>query len=163
MVHNPKISVCVPTYNGEEYLRECLESFRAQTFTDFEVLVFDDNSSDGTRGLAAEFARQDSRFRVQKNPQRLGLVGNWNVCARAVRGEWIKYVFQDDLLRVDCLEKMLAMALAKNASFICCRRDFIFEGDISADVRDFYQGTARQIDEFFAKENPASPENFARQ
>ena len=94
----PPISVCVPTYNGMKYLRECLDSILVQSFENFEVIIVDDQSADGSVDLLSEYAAQDERIRVFRNPQNLGLVGNWNRCLDLASAEWIKFVFQDDLI-----------------------------------------------------------------
>ena len=104
----PIVSICIPTYNGAKYLRECLDTVLSQTFTDFEVLLVDDQSSDETLSIAQEYAAKDTRIYVKQNEQNLGLVGNWNCCIELAQGEWIKFVFQDDLIAPECLEKMLA-------------------------------------------------------
>ena len=122
----PIVSVCIPTYNGSQFLKECIESILAQTFSNFELLIIDDRSSDNTIDLAEEYATRDSRIKVTINTQNLGLVGNWNRCLEIARGEWIKFVFQDDLLAPECLEKMLA-ATALGKPIIYCDRNFIFE------------------------------------
>ncbi|MDR0501547.1 MAG: glycosyltransferase, partial [Coriobacteriales bacterium] len=59
----PAITVLVPIYNVEKYLRQCLNSLLAQTFTDFEVICINDGSTDGSSAIANEFAQSDSRFR----------------------------------------------------------------------------------------------------
>ncbi|MDJ0688712.1 MAG: glycosyltransferase family 2 protein [Xenococcaceae cyanobacterium MO_188.B32] len=125
-MNKPLISVCIPTYNGEKYLRECFDSVLAQTFSDFEVLVVDDRSSDETINIAKEYAGQDHRIRVVQNESNLGLVGNWNRCIDLAQGEWIKFVFQDDLIQPTCLEKLISVSKPKSA-LICCRRNFLFE------------------------------------
>jgi glycosyltransferase involved in cell wall biosynthesis len=122
----PKISVCVPTYNGANFLGECLDSILSQTFTDFELVIIDDRSSDNTVDIAKEYAAKDSRIEVAINPRNLGLVGNWNRCLEIAKGEWIKFVFQDDLLAHECLEKMMA-ATVFGKPIIYCDRNFIFE------------------------------------
>ena len=65
----PAISICIPTYNGKQYLPECINSIIAQTFGDFEVLICDDQSSDGTLDYARELAKGDKRFRFIANPR----------------------------------------------------------------------------------------------
>jgi glycosyltransferase involved in cell wall biosynthesis len=111
----PLVSVCIPTYNGAKYLKECLDSVLAQTFTDFEVLIVDDKSSDETLSIAQEYATYDPRFRVIQNECNLGLVGNWNRCVELAQGEWIKFIFQDDLIEPACLERMLAVRKSESA------------------------------------------------
>ena len=131
------VTVCIPTYNGEKYFKECLDSIQAQTFTDFEVLIVDDCSSDNTVKIAQEYANCDPRITIVINQQNLGLVGNWNRCAQLAQGEWLKYVFQDDLIAPTCLEKMLAFA-SPDTSIICCKRDFLFSTETSQKTKDNY-------------------------
>jgi glycosyltransferase involved in cell wall biosynthesis len=130
----PTVSVCVPTYNGSEFLAESLDSILAQTFTDFELLIVDDQSSDQTLAIVAEYAAQDSRIKVIQNPQNLGLVGNWNRCIELAQGEWIKFVFQDDLIAPTCLEKMLNASDGER-DIVFCRRQFLFSENTSAAIR----------------------------
>lgn len=134
---SPEVSVCVPTYNGERYLRPCLESILAQTHTDFELLIVDDASSDGSLALLAEYAARDGRVRVLQNSFNLGLVGNWNRCIELARAPWIKYAFQDDLLAPDCLECMLAAGAT--CPIVFARREFCFEPNIPKEVMELYR------------------------
>jgi glycosyltransferase involved in cell wall biosynthesis len=153
----PRISVCIPTYNGEKFLRECIESVLEQTFRDFEVVVVDDCSSDGTVAIVNEYAAGDPRIRVIRNEQNLGLVGNWNRCVELARGEWIKFVFQDDLLMPACLERML-QASCGHAGLISCRRKLIFEEGTTARSREWYLQHASMVDNLFSTEHVVSPE-----
>ena len=133
----PVVSICIPTYNGERYLKECLDSVRSQSFSDFEVLIVDDQSSDKTLEIAQDYANQDERVKVISNPVNLGLVHNWNRCIELAQGDWIKFVFQDDLIERQCLERMLS--LSKDKSLItCCSRKFIFDDKVSDSVRQYY-------------------------
>ena len=133
----PQISVCVPTYNGSSFLAECIESILSQTFSDFELIIIDDRSSDRTAEIAEEYVYKDSRIKVIKNPRNLGLVGNWNRCIEIAKGEWIKFVFQDDIIDPLCLEKMFA-ATKLGKPIIYCRRNFIFEAGTHEAVREYY-------------------------
>jgi glycosyltransferase involved in cell wall biosynthesis len=131
------VSVCIPTYNGAKYLRECLDSVLSQTLTNFEVLIIDDQSSDTTLSIAEEYAQKDGRIRVRQNPQNLGLVENWNQCVELAQGEWIKFVFQDDLIAPTCLEKLLS-ACSGNDQIVFCNRTFLFEADVSQSTKAGY-------------------------
>jgi glycosyltransferase involved in cell wall biosynthesis len=93
-----KVSVLVPVCNGEAFLAECLESILAQDFADMEILIADDASTDGSAAMVERYAARDSRIRWWKNPGNLGLARNFNCCLRAAKGEYIKYVLQDDKL-----------------------------------------------------------------
>src|SRR5438552_8302595 len=120
----PQVSVCIPTYNGAAYLTDCLDSVVSQTYSSFEVLVVDDCSADASAEIARTYARRDSRIRVFVNETNLGLVGNWNRCVQLARNEWIKFVFQDDLIRPECLERMLAVAVESGKPIVSCAREF---------------------------------------
>jgi glycosyltransferase involved in cell wall biosynthesis len=133
----PTVSICVPTYNGERYLRPCLDSVLVQTHGDFELLIVDDASTDGTPELLDAYAARDSRVRLVRNASNRGLVGNWNRCIELARARWIKFAFQDDLLAPDCVERMLAAGAARPIVF--ARREFIFEQGTPDDVCAFYR------------------------
>ncbi len=96
----PKISVCIPTYNYGHYIAFAVESVLNQQFTDFELIIVDDCSKDNTEEVVSRFLR-DERVLFKKNERNLGLVGNWNKCLSKARGEYIKFVFADDVLASD--------------------------------------------------------------
>ena len=137
MNRSPLVSVCIPTYNGQTYLRECLESVSAQSFPDIEILVLDDHSLDDTLSILDEHAKRDPRIRVSRNKKNLGLVGNWNRCVELAKGEWIKFVFQDDLIAPTCVEK-LGSAGEKGSSMVVCRRNIIFDAE-SVELQPVYR------------------------
>ena len=89
---NPLVSVCVPTYNGARFLRQCLDSALAQSWRDLEILVVDDGSTDESVAIARDYARRDDRVRVAVNAANLGLVENWNRCVALARGRWINFI-----------------------------------------------------------------------
>src|SRR6266498_4705624 len=103
----PKVSICIPTYNGAAYLADCLDSALAQTYREFELLLVDDGSTDDTVKIAEDYERRDSRIRLVSKGKNLGLVQNWNRCVKLAQGDWIKFLFQDDLLDSSCLTRML--------------------------------------------------------
>ena len=131
------ISVCIPTYNGGKYLKACLQSVCQQTFTDFEIIICDDYSSDNTVEIVKAFQQKDSRIKLSVNEKNLGLVGNWNRCLEIAQGEWIKFVFQDDLISAACLEQMLKIATDKT-QMVLCEREFIFEKEVADDIKNEY-------------------------
>jgi glycosyltransferase involved in cell wall biosynthesis len=124
----PAVSVCVPTWNGSAYVADALRSALAQTFRDFELLVVDDASTDDTLRVAASF--DDPRVRVHRNERRLGLPGNWNRCLKLARGEYVKFLFQDDLLEPDAVRQLLeALRRTPEAGLAFGRRNIRHEGD----------------------------------
>jgi glycosyltransferase involved in cell wall biosynthesis len=123
----PRVSVCVPTYDGALYLGETLESILAQTFGDFEILVVDDGSTDGTLDVVASF--KDPRLALHRNPRRLGLPDNWNRCLALARGEFVKFVFQDDTVTPSAIARLLhALEADPEAAFAFSRREIRHEG-----------------------------------
>jgi glycosyltransferase involved in cell wall biosynthesis len=105
----PKISVLIPTYNYGRYLAQALESVLMQTFTDFEILVVDNCSSDDTNEVIQRFKDCDSRIRYIRNPSTVDMV-------RAAKGEYIKFLFSDDFLVSPMALELLAGALDSNSS-----------------------------------------------
>lgn len=93
----PAVSIIVPSYNQAHFLKECLDSIAAQTFTDWEVIVVDDASSDGKaiRGILAEY---DSRFRLILHTTNRGLAASRNTGIASARAEWVLPVDADDRL-----------------------------------------------------------------
>lgn len=107
---NPKITVCIPTYNYGRYLPAAIESVLGQNFTDFELLIIDDCSKDDSREVIARYAAVDPRIIFRTNPVNIGMVKNWNLCLQEARGAYIKYLFGDDLLvDADALGRMAAV------------------------------------------------------
>lgn len=107
---NPKVSVCIPSYNCASYIGEAIESVLAQTFSDFELLIIDDCSTDASCAVIEEYLKRDGRIRFLRNSRNLGMVNNWNHCLAESRGEYIHYLFADDLLASpECLARMSAI------------------------------------------------------
>lgn len=88
----------MPVYNSAAYLREAVDSALNQDCSDFEVLIVDDCSTDGTAQIAAAYAAADSRVRFIANSRNLGMVANWNFCLESAVGEYVKFLFGDDIL-----------------------------------------------------------------
>jgi len=123
----PKVSVCIPAHNHARFLPEAIDSVRKQTFTDYELLIIDDCSHDNTKEIVDEYAKNDKRIRFKINPINLGMVNNWNLCLSEARGEYIKFVFSDDLLSSpDALRKMASILDSDpGVSLVSSARKFI--------------------------------------
>jgi len=107
---HPRISVLVPVYNAGAYLTACLESVLAQDFTDVEILLSDNCSTDDSTAIMAAFAKKSPRLRWWRNAENVGVVGNFNHCLAEAKGEYVKYVLADDkLMRNDSLSQMAAV------------------------------------------------------
>ena len=130
------ISICIPTFNGEKYLKECFDSVLAQSYKNVEIIVVDDGSTDDTVSIIEEYIKRDQRIIFSKNLSNLGLVANWNKCLDLAKGEWIKFVFQDDIIEDDCLIVMHKAAFGN--SIAVCDRNFLFDDSISESIKTYY-------------------------
>lgn len=101
----PKVSIIVPVYNAKDYLHRCVDSILAQTFTDFELLLIDDGSSDSSDIICDDYSIRDSRIRVF-HKENGGVSSARNLGLDRAYGEWITFVDSDDWLAVEYLEKM---------------------------------------------------------
>lgn len=92
----PLLTIGVPVFNGERYLREALAGIQAQTFADFEVVIADNASTDGTEEIARAVVAEDARFRYVRRERNLGLVGNYNRLFEETTGEYFAWHDGDD-------------------------------------------------------------------
>lgn len=92
---NPKLSIIIPVYNVQQYLRECLDSIIAQTFTDWECLLIDDGSIDKSSDICDEYSRKDSRF-IVKHQQNRGQAAARNVALTIFKGDYVTFLDSDD-------------------------------------------------------------------
>ena len=115
----PKISVIIPVYNVEKYLRECLDSVRAQTFMDWECICVDDGSTDSSPAILDEYAGKDSRFTIIKREH-----SNAGACRNAgldvAKGEYLSFLDSDDVFSPKMLEIMYDAAKRSNADIASC-------------------------------------------
>lgn len=111
------ISVIVPIYNGGKWLRLALESLRGQSFRDFEVVMVDDGSTDGSEKTCKEFAESDRRFRLISQPN-AGVSAARNRGIETAKGEWIAFMDADDVMPPDALETLLAHANKSGAGIV---------------------------------------------
>lgn len=104
----PAVSICIPAYNHGRFLRAAIESARAQTFRDIEIVVSDNRSTDETATVVEQQQREDPRVRYELAPQHVGMAENFSRCIALAKGEYIKLLCADDLLEPGCVEKLLA-------------------------------------------------------
>ena len=115
----PKVSVIVPVYKAEKYLRKCVDSILAQTFRDFEVLLVDDGSPDGSGAICDEYARKDPRVRVFHKEN--GGVSSARQCGLDnACGEYTIHADPDDWVEPNMLEELYAKAKAEDADMVIC-------------------------------------------
>lgn len=115
----PLVSIGLPVYNGEKYLEKALDSLLAQTFGDFEIIISDNASTDGTPEICKEYEAQDRRIRYHRNEQNLGQTANLNRPIQLARGKYYRMHHDDDLLAPECLEACVNV-LEEEPSVVLC-------------------------------------------
>lgn len=98
------ISIFIPVYNGEVFLRKTLDSVLCQSYHDIQILCVDDSSTDGSYGILQEYAERDSRVRVFRKTNGGSVPPSWRYIIPHIQGEFTLYMSQDDLLKPDTLE-----------------------------------------------------------
>ena len=105
MSSTPKVSIGLPVYNGERFLAEALDSLLAQTFTDFEVVISDNASSDATQSICEEYRRRDARVKYFRHDTNRGPGWNFNQAFELSHGEYFKWCAHDDVLAPTYLQR----------------------------------------------------------
>lgn len=108
----PLVSVVSPVYNGEKYLAECIESVLAQTYENWEYVIVNNCSTDGSLEIAQDYAKKDSRIRIHDNKEFLSMVDNFNhsMLQTSGRSKYCKVIHADDLLFPECIKQMVGLA-----------------------------------------------------
>ena len=120
-ITSPKISIIVPVYKVEQYLRRCLDSIASQTFTDWECILIDDGSPDNSGAICDEYAGRDGRFRVIHQENK-GVSAARNAGLDATKGEWIGFVDSDDWVERDYISEMLSLQeRSSDVGMILCK------------------------------------------
>jgi glycosyltransferase involved in cell wall biosynthesis len=104
----PRLSIGLPVYNGERYLSESLDAILGETYEDFELIISDNASTDGTRDICRRYERADSRIRYLRQPHNIGAAPNHNFVFQQARGELFKWMAADDLYARDLLARCVA-------------------------------------------------------
>lgn len=123
----PRVSVGLPVFNGERYLRNSLDSILSQTFSDFELIISDNASTDRTMEICLEYQAQDSRIRYVRNIENLGAARNYNQTFNLSHGEYFKWASHDDIIAPAFLEKCLNILDTHPAYVLCYPRTIIID------------------------------------
>lgn len=132
----PKVSVIMPVYNVENYLRQCLDSVINQTLRDIEIICIDDQSTDGSLGILKDYAAIDPRIRIitQKNA---GAGAARNTGLKVAKGEYLSFLDSDDFFELDMLEKAYHACSTNNLDFVVFRSDK-FDNDSKTYIPLYY-------------------------
>ena len=126
---NAKVTIIVPFYNVEKYLRKCLDSLINQTYKNLEIIVVDDGSTDNSVKICDEFANRDNRITVirQKNG---GISIARNAGLDKMTGSYVTFVDSDDYLEINAVEKFLKISITEGADIVCSETIIIFKDRI---------------------------------
>lgn len=145
-----KLSIIVPIYKVERYLRRCVDSILAQTFTDYELILVDDGSPDGCPAICDEYALMDSRVKVI-HKENGGQSTARNAALQIAEGEYVGFVDSDDYIAPQMYEHMLQVAQEKSAEIVACAMEDVDSegkhcGTWPPEPRDYVFGKSDFID-----------------
>lgn len=146
----PEISIIVPVYNAEKWLSYCIDSIMNQTFSDFELLLIDDGSTDGSGKICDEYSLKDSRIRVFHKTNE-GVSSARNLGLDNASGEWIAFCDADDWIEQDMIKILLDRANEKNVDIVFC--DFWFnypKSQIPFQLYDWVKQGSNGLKEYLA-------------
>lgn len=119
-MNNPAISVVVPVYKAEKYLKECVDSILSQTFTDFELILVDDCSPDNSPQMCDEYAKKDKRIKVLHHKVNQGSIAAYRDGVNASAGEYIQFVDSDDWIEKNMFERLYQKTVSEGCDFVYC-------------------------------------------
>ena len=134
----PKVSVCVPVYNVEQYIGRCLDSLLNQTLQDIEVVVVDDCSPDNSMKIVEEYAVRDARITIVHHKENSGPMVARHTGYVSAKGDYITFCDSDDYMPLDALETMYESALINNADIIVGNIDYIYADESKAPTKAYY-------------------------
>ncbi|MCC8146682.1 MAG: glycosyltransferase family 2 protein, partial [Bacteroidales bacterium] len=133
----PKVSIIIPIYNAEDYLEECLSSMQNQTYTNIEVLMVDDGSTDASARIAWEYVDIDNRFQYYYQENR-GVSAARNLGLDKISGEYITFIDSDDWVDKEYIEKYLSCARNQKADIVV--------GGYTKDCKEYYNYKTKESD-----------------
>lgn len=141
-----KISVVLPTYNGSEYLAESIESVINQTFTDWELIIINDCSTDNTLEIANSFAEIDKRIKVFTNPENLKLPKSLNEGFKRASGEYYTWTSDDNMYEKTAFEEMVGyFQLHTDCDFVFAKLNYIDENGAVCGSADYINGILDEL------------------
>lgn len=124
----PLASICIPTFNGAQFIHEAMNSAISQTYPNLEIVVSDDASTDNTLKIIETFKAKTTIPIFIYHHEHKNIGANWNNCIKHANGEFIKFLFQDDVFLPNCIEEMIAILVKDDTlGLVATKRDFIIE------------------------------------
>lgn len=123
-IHRPFVTIAIPTFNRASLLKDCIALAQSQSYSNFEILVSDNASTDETADILRQFS--DPRLRVVRQQQNIGLLPNWNACLAEARGEYTVFVSDDDKIEPWLLERCMAVVEIEKVDVVIALSDTYF-------------------------------------
>ncbi|OZH53470.1 hypothetical protein AFK68_17425 [Hydrocoleum sp. CS-953] len=123
----PCVSIGLPVYNGEKFIEEAINSLLNQTFTDLEIIICDNNSTDATESICQEYALKDKRIRYYRNGSNIGAARNFNRTFKLAKGKYFKWAAHDDICDPTFLERCVEILENKPEVVLCYPRTNIID------------------------------------
>jgi glycosyltransferase involved in cell wall biosynthesis len=138
---NPRVSIGLPVYNGQQYLAAAIDSLLAQTFTDFELIISDNASTDRTQEICESYAARDPRIRYYREPKNRGIAWNFTRTFDLARGEFFQWHAHDDLCAPTLIQRSVEMLDSDPKAVLCYARPAIIDcaGDLVPDDPSTWQ------------------------
>lgn len=124
----PKVSVIVPMYNTEKFLRPCLDSILKQTLDDIEIIIVDDCSTDNSFKIASEYAKKHSNIRLVRQAKNSGVAAARNMGLHYAKGKYISFIDSDDYIQDNMLEKMYNACEKTSSPVARVNRQLVYKG-----------------------------------
>jgi glycosyltransferase involved in cell wall biosynthesis len=140
----PRLSIGLPVFNGQQFLPELLDSLLTQTFKDFEIVICDNASNDGTEEICREYERRDCRIHYVRNERNIGAVANFNRVFELSTAAFFKWAAHDDLYRAEYLDACVRL-LEENPDIVLAHTGTAFI-DEKAELLPFEDETASFVD-----------------
>ena len=125
MIELPKVSLGLPVYNGEKFIAATLNSIVNQTYTNFDLIISDNCSTDATKEICMSFSEKDSRITFVENEKNLGAAGNFNKVFKISKGKYFKWATHDDVLKPEFLERCVTILEEFNDVNLCYSKRII--------------------------------------
>jgi glycosyltransferase involved in cell wall biosynthesis len=119
MATPPRVSIGLPVYNGERFLKDALDSILSQTYRDFELIISDNASSDHTEEICRRYAARDERVRYYRYDNNVGAARNFNRVFQLSRGEYFKWAAHDDICSPGFLQRCVKILDSDTAVVVC--------------------------------------------
>ncbi len=149
----PRVSIGMPIYNGERYVRSALDSLLAQTFEDFEIIISDNASTDATSAICRAYAAKDQRIRYYVNERNIGGAPNHNRTIELATAKYFKWAHYDDVWAPDLLAKSVEILDRYSSVVLCYSQTIIIDehGNLGTELKDqLHLRAASPVDRYHA-------------